>query len=56
MHQHMQTCLKNKRWKHFTDISYCDTLLPHPYVDLTHYSKKMNKLLATQILQRMNNE
>jgi hypothetical protein len=37
---------------HFYDLSYAHELCPHPYVDLTHYSKSMNKKLAELILQK----
>lgn len=42
--------IKNKNLKSFCDISSADNLCPYPYVDLTHYSKSMNRKIAELIL------
>lgn len=47
------TAIKLKNIPHFYDLSYADRLCDYPYVDLTHYSKSMNKKLAELILEQI---
>ncbi len=49
IHQHVKKRIKEGRYKNFYDISETDKLTQYPYVDLTHYSPSLNRLLAERI-------
>jgi hypothetical protein len=42
--------VKQQKLPHFYDLSYAHELCKHPYIDLTHYSKSMNKKIAELML------
>jgi len=50
MHKHIKHLVAQRTFKHFYDISSLDQQCSNPYIDLTHYSMTMNKLLAHAML------
>ncbi len=50
----LKLSIQNKELPHFYDISDTHLLCSYPYVDLTHYSKSMNKKIAEIIIKKTN--
>jgi hypothetical protein len=55
VYQRITSAVRQHQLPRFYDLSSAHQLCPNPYVDLTHYSKSMNKKLAELILLYVNN-
>ncbi len=53
IHRHIRNRVKDGHYPGMVDLSASDALCTQPYVDLTHYSPSLNRLLAQQMLNHI---